>query len=261
MEWSFESSGPVEAEISVPAGSVEIEQGAEDRVAVVLEPMRGIGSHRAEELLAESDVAFDSGKLRVHVPERHFRQVDVRCVVRIPEHSPVVTKTASADVASRVVLASYDGTSASGDIALSSVDRGVVVKTASGNLTCDEVGGSLRVKSASGDVSVRHAGGEVDVGVASGDVDLGDAAASVKVRSASGDVRIGKAASGRVRVETASGDVTIGVAPGAGAYLDVTSVSGDVTSELPFESEGADAATLELLCRTVSGDVSVEAAE
>ncbi len=259
MERSFEADGPVEADVVVPAGAIDVTRAEENRVTVVLEPSRD--SRRADQAIADSEVTFADGKLRVHVPERAFRNVELQCHLRLPEGSALATKTASADVQSSVVLGAFDGTSASGDTELKEVTGDVRHGSASGDFRCEAVGGALRLRTASGDVSIGRAAGDVKLTLASGDARIDDAEASVEVRSASGDVRIGSVRRGRVRAQTASGDVAIGVAEGVGAYLDVTTVSGDTRCTLPFQERvpgtGAD---LEIVARTVSGDVVVQRA-
>lgn len=258
MEWEFEASGPVDADIGIPAGLIDVVAAAEGTVGVTLEALhRG---RRAEELVAAAEVSFGGGKLRIELPERRIRSVEVRCTVSLPPGSSLTTRTASAGLRCPVRLARFSGTTASGDVVLAEVEADVDVKSASGDLEVAEVGGKLAVRTASGDVSVRRTAGDVHVASASGDLELGDAGGPVKVESASGDVTIGRASSGRVHVSTASGDVTVGVAAGVGAYLDVSTVSGSTSTTLPFSEEAVDAAVLEIVCRTVSGDVTIRKA-
>lgn len=256
MEWEFEAPGPVEAGMEVPAGRIDVVPAGGSKVVVDLVAL----GRRADELIEASDVSFENGVLRVHVPDRHFRNVDVRCTVSLPEGSSLTTRTASADVHCGIRLSRFSASTASGDMSVEDVDGDVSVKAASGDLHCGAVAGGLQVRTASGDVSVASTGGDAHVTLASGDLEIGEAAGSVRAESASGDVRIGRASAGRIQVSSASGDVTIAVAPGVGAYLDVTTVSGDSTTTLPFTDQGSDAATLEIVCRTVSGDVAIRRA-
>jgi hypothetical protein len=258
MEWNFEASGPVEADIAVPAGMIDVVRSTGNTITVDLQAL-GTG-RRSDEVLAATEVSFAGEALRVKVPDRFGRNAEVRCTVSLPEGSALATRTASADVDCPVPLDRYSGSTASGDVALGNVEHDVSVKSASGDLQCAEIGGRLQALTASGDVSVRKAGGEARVTTASGDVEILDACASLKVGTASGDVHVGRAFAGKVQVESASGDLAIGVAAGVGAYLDVTTVSGDTNTTLPFTEEGAGGAVLEIVCRTVSGDVSIRKA-
>ena len=77
-----------------------------------------------------------------------------------------------------------------------------------------------------------------------------------RVRTASGDVKVGSVATGRTDITSASGDVDVDVAAGIGVYLDLSTLSGNATSDLEAAAGGHDAAVT-LRCRTISGDVRV----
>ncbi|HTX62631.1 MAG TPA: DUF4097 family beta strand repeat-containing protein [Acidimicrobiales bacterium] len=259
MEKTFETEGPIEAEVRVPAGVIEVQASDANTAAVLLEPVRA--SRGAHELLADTEVSLVGGTLRVHVPDRTLRNVDIRCSLRLPGGSALATRTASADVAVSMALRAFEGTTASGDVTLGDVAQDVSHRSASGDFKCGTVGGRLHVRTASGDVAVRRASGRVELALASGDAHVEDAEGSVGVRSASGDVRLDCVRRGRVHAATASGDVTVGVAAGVAAHLDVTTVSGDTGCMLPFdEHAGASDPALEIVARTVSGDVVVRGA-
>ena len=104
-------------------------------------------------------------------------------------------------------------------------------------------------------MSVGTAAG-ADVETASGDVRIGQVSGGVTVRTASGNVQIEAASGPRADVKAASGDISVGVAPGIGVYLELSSLSGTVSSELePGQETGK--ADMTLYCRTISGDVRV----
>src|SRR5581483_8593023 len=94
-----------------------------------------------------------------------------------------------------------------------------------------------------GDVDVRHVAGETKINSASGDVTLGEVETDLRVRTASGDQEVQSAASGTVELQSASGDVEVGIRRGSRVYVDLSSMSGDTSSELdlsdaPSSSEG-----------------------
>ena len=95
---------------------------------------------------------------------------------------------------------------------------------------------------ASGDLTIERADGDV-------------AATHRERRRARSTAASGK----RVDVKATSGDISIAVTPGIGVYLDLSTLSGTVSSELEptDESGGAD---MTLYCRTISGDVRIRRA-
>lgn len=261
MEWSFVAVGPVHANLEVPAGRVDVRPAAEAGapVLVSLEPERP-GSRRAEEQIAASRVTFAAGQLEVSVPSRSFKTTGIVCRVDLPPGSSLAVTSASADVSCTGTVADCSVTTASGDVALGDVEGDLRVVTASGDVRCGHVASRLDVKGASSDVRVASVGGRAEIVVASGDVEVGDAAASVQVASRSGDCSVRRAREGEIRVDTASGDITVGVAAGVGAYLDVKTLSGDMSCTLPFDETEPGDAKLRIVCNTASGDIEIMSA-
>jgi hypothetical protein len=256
VEWTFESSGAVQAHVEVPAGSVDVDPSTDGLVLVRLES-------DSVELLESATVTMTDNRLEIRVRARHFLSGvggEVRCTVSLPEGSSLSYRTGSADLRCPIPLAEFDGKTASGEVTIGDVRADASLTSASGDFHCGDVGGRLAVKTASGDITVGRVGAEIQVSMASGDIDIVEAAQSMSVSTASGDVRVRCARSGRLKANSASGDIDIGVAPGVGAYLDVTSVSGDMECSLPVRAERPGAAQLEIICRTVSGDVRILAA-
>ena len=77
--------------------------------------------------------------------------------------------------------------------------------------------------------------------------------------ASSGDVSLARVAAGAVSLASLSGDLDVGVAPGIGLYLDLSSLSGQITNELD-DSGAEQTADARLTCRTVSGDVRIHRA-
>jgi DUF4097 and DUF4098 domain-containing protein YvlB len=164
-----------------------------------------------------------------------FGSLDV--TVEVPEGSSCLAHSASADVSCTGELSALD------------------VHTASGDVSAERVSGLAQVVTASGDIQV-GAAAEARVESASGDVRIEQADGAVTVRTASGDVWIAQTSGRRTEVKSASGDISVAVARGIGVYLDLSSLSGTVSSELePAQENGG--ADLTVQCRTISGDVHV----
>ncbi|MGH9303676.1 MAG: DUF4097 family beta strand repeat-containing protein [Acidimicrobiales bacterium] len=258
MKWDFKTTGPIEADVSLGSGLLEVRAAAGDELTVSLEAF-GRESRRAQEVIEASEVTFGDGRLRVHVPTRPFKAVEVHCELCVPGGSSLGLRSASADLRCGVRLGALSAKTASGDVEIDRADK-VSFSSASGDLDCKQVDRALLVKAASSDVSVQSLDGEADLSLASGDIELGAVTGSLRVNTASGDVSVGRAGKGRLVVNTASGDVSVGVAAGIGAYLDATSLSGEMTCELPMQERSVDEAALEIVCRTMSGDIRIGAA-
>jgi DUF4097 and DUF4098 domain-containing protein YvlB len=229
--WEFPAQDPVDLQVRVHAGVVRVLAVPTQTATVTLD-----GNDR---LLAATRVEFDHGALSVVEPARlglgGFGSLDV--TVEVPEGSSCLAHSASADVSCTGELSALD------------------VHTASGDVSAERVSGLAQVVTASGDIQV-GAAAEARVESASGDVRIEQADGAVTVRTASGDVWIAQTSGRRTEVKSASGDISVAVARGIGVYLDLSSLSGTVSSELePAQENGG--ADLTVQCRTISGDVHV----
>ena len=253
--WEFAAAGPIAVDIELPAGSVNVTARPATTVTVELRASHGAG----ERLLAETEVSFESETLRVHAPKRSSIRghASLDLDVEVPEGSSVKFETASADVALDGQFGPVRGTTASGDVRVDQVGGDTELTVASGDVRLEAATEDVRVNSASGDVAIGQAGGDIIAKTASGDVWVHHAGQSVTAKTASGDIRVDSIAAGLADATTVSGDVTLAVVPGTGLYMDISTLSGDVSSDLESDaSVGAEGeASLTVSCRTVSGDI------
>ncbi len=228
--WDFPTNDPVDLQVRAATGDITVSAVATQTARVTLEGDEGF--------ITGARVEFDDGKLSVvgtGLPG--LRGLGLTVTAELPEGSSCLVHTTAGDIRCTGRLGALD------------------VHTISGDVSAEEVSGLARVDTASGDIDLGSAA-EVRAESASGDVSLGQASGTVTVRTASGDVRIAEASGLRADVKSASGDIRVAVAPGIGVYLDLSSLSGTVSSELePAEDSGA--ASLTLNCRSISGDVRV----
>lgn len=260
-QWDFPATEPIDLLVEVTAGSVRITADQTQAVTVNVRPAKP--GHHGDELAAEVRVDFADGRLEIVEPQRHnwmrFNSgLDVS--VTLPAGSHCWVTTASADVAVTGELGSLAAKTVSGQIAADAITGNAEVTTTSGRITINEAAGQVSAKSASGTVDLGHVGSDVEVTTVSGKVGIASASADATVRTASGRIRIGCLSRGRAEIVTVSGDVKVNVAKGTGVYLDMTSVSGRVTSELD-PSQACGEADLHLKCRSISGAIKVAKAE
>ncbi|WP_031158509.1 DUF4097 family beta strand repeat-containing protein [Streptosporangium roseum] len=273
----FQTSGPVALQVKFPAGDLNITAAPREDTLVEVrpaDPSRSLDVECAERTRVEQI----DGTIFIEAPERHLtlgRTPRLEVVVGLPEGSRVDSVTASAGVRMTGALDDVSVKTASGDVR---IDRcsGLTAKTASGDVTCDVTEGDAYVKTASGDVGLREVRGGAEISTSSGRTELGvvggsatvksasgrvrirAAGGSVQVKSASADVTVDTVARGNVSVKSSSGDVVIGVTAGTNAWLDVSSVSGDVGSSLDqADQPAAGAEQVEIHVRTTSGDISI----
>jgi hypothetical protein len=269
MQKTFEVTGPIELEIKLNSGEIEVDATDEvDRVEVELTAH----DEASQELIDNGRVELQQHQQRPHLivdmQQRRgggfnlgalFGRQGITCRVRMPRSSSLTVRTKSADVSARGTLSGANVATASGDVELDRVEGGVNVKGASSDLRVREVTGGVNVQTASGDVEVDVVRGPVNVASASGDVTIREAYGDVSANTVSGDQEHGAVLRGRLSANSVSGDVHIGVRRGSKVFLDCNTVSGDTTSELELTSDApaGDGPMLEIRAKTVSGDILI----
>jgi DUF4097 and DUF4098 domain-containing protein YvlB len=259
--WDFPCSDPVDISVDGwTSGSIVVSGEPTETVVVEVVSSRRSG---AAELLDQVRVEFDDGQLSIHGPRglSFGRRHGLDLTIKAPAGSSCAAKTASADLSCVGTLSAASLNTASGDLSAQTITGDVTVRSASGDIMLGETGGDLTVHTASGDTTATQVDGEVRINSASGDVTIGYCAGAVTSRTASGDVQLGAVVSGDIQLNSASGDVEVAVVPGIGVYLDLSSTSGSVRSELDEvgadEAAEADSAAVQIKVRTLSGDIRI----
>jgi hypothetical protein len=248
-EHRFHTPEPIEIEIKVPVGDVDVETIDGDESLITVE-----GTEKMlDQLIVEQQGRRIVVELRGKKPFGVTIMIGdltwgsggrLRVRARVPHGSQALLATAAADMKLRGRVRSLDSKSASGDLVVTGeIERDATVKTVSGDVRLERVGGELRFTTVSGDVLVRSV------------------AKSVEGKAVSGDVRLESTREGTVTVQSVSGDIEVGVEAGTNLDVDAGSVSGDLSSEVPLGSEPGETEgsgpTLVLRGKTVSGDFRV----
>jgi DUF4097 and DUF4098 domain-containing protein YvlB len=263
---TFETPGPLELDLNVPAGKVELEATESATTEVELEPINGDDASRGliERTRVELRPRGDGHELVVEVPsERGFgirfgRTPEVRLRVRCPQGAKVKVRSRSADIEAHGSFGPTDVRTFSGDIEWGSVDGDGSLVSTSGDVRVAAVTGKLELKTVSGNAEIGTVAGDLKVDAVSGDVRVDDAEGSVTSKTVSGDQRL-TVAEGKVALVSVSGDLEARVRRGSRVFVDANAVSGDVSSELEL-SEATTTETgplVEIRARSVSGDVRI----
>lgn len=261
MRKEFEVPGPIEVDVRLSAGEIELDATLEGRAEVELIAH----DEEAQRRIEQARIELSGNRLLIDVPKQRgslvlrFGRADITCRIACPDHSSASVKTGSADVQARGTLGRLDVATASGDVEAEVIDGDAKVKSASGDVSIREVTGRFSHQSASGDAEVRVVRGPADAATASGDLAIDEAWSDVRANTASGDLRLGAVVHGTVSANAVSGDVEIGVRRGSTVYLDCNTVSGDTHSELEHTGElpAGDGPLVEIKARTVSGDIHI----
>jgi DUF4097 and DUF4098 domain-containing protein YvlB len=250
-EHRFATPLPVELDVQVPVGDIQVETTDGDESFV------NVTGH--EKLVEQTEVRLDGNRLvvklkgkkpfgiTISIGDFNFVQHGtngMKVVVRVPHSSTATITTASADMKLKGLYEQLEVKSASGDLTLTG-----------------EIAGDATIKSVSGDLRVGPVGGDLKVQTVSGDVQAGSVGGSIESKTVSGDIRIDSVREGTVTAQSVSGDIELGIAAGTSLDVDAGSVSGDLSSEVPLGREPGIAAdggpTLVVRGKTVSGDFRV----
>jgi DUF4097 and DUF4098 domain-containing protein YvlB len=233
---TFSTPEPPSLRITIPSGDIRLETSETAETTVRLD---GPNEDEARIEQRRNEIVIEIEKRKL------FGRGDHDLVVTAPIGASVDVNSASADIR---------GEGRFGE---------VEIDTASGDVTFDSVDGRFEANSASGDVRIDFVGGDLRVNSASGDVTIGEAEHDAKIRTASGDIVIRSAARGKLDITSASGDVEVGIRRGSKVFIDASSMSGDMSSDLELTDAPApetDGPNIDFRARTMSGDVLVRRA-
>jgi hypothetical protein len=265
MQKSFDVQGPVELDVRLTSGDIEVDPSAEGRVEIELIAHDEESQRLVDNARIELSPHGHRPTILVDVPQKKgfsisiFGRSGIECRIRCPHDSGLSVRTKSADISTRGTIGGLNVQTASGDLDVNRVSGGVNVKSASSDFSAREVGGGVNIQTASGDIDLSIARGPINVTSVSGDISIGEAYDNVNANSVSGDQDHGAVMQGVVAAHSVSGDVTIAVRRGSKAFLDCTTVSGDTTSELELTSDApaGDGPLVEIRAKTVSGDIRI----
>jgi hypothetical protein len=261
---TFESAGPIRADINVEYGSVRVIAG--DRKTTVVDVRPADDKRKADVEAAEKTrVDFVDGRLELRAARpRHLglfgRPGLIEVVVQLP---------AGSDIRGLVSYGDFDVDGRVGDCA---------IKTSYGNVRVGEAE-AVDVHTSYGDINVGRAAGAAEISLSWGTIRVGEAHAATNIKSAGGDiviektrgdiqartsygeVRVAKAAGGSLNLATSFGAVRVGVAEGTPTRLDLLTETGKVRNELE-ESDGQPKTkdTLTVRAQTKFGDITISRA-
>lgn len=279
---TFDTPEPILATIDTLGGHVWI--NASDRIDTVVEVRPTDESEDSDVKLVEQTVVeYANGELSVKTPKSKIRTLiigpigrpaSIEVTVSLPSGSRVDAKTWG-QIRSEGRLGDSTFNTAAGSIRLDQTGRlklhtgaGDVsvgrsaghtdATTSTGKIWLGEIDGTAVVKSSNGDITLGEVTGDVQLKTANGDITVERALAAVDAKTAAGSVRVGEVVRGSAVLETGFGQVEVGIAEGTAAWLDVSSKSGSVRSDLDAAAapEPSDE-TVEVRARTGYGDIVI----
>ena len=199
-EHRFHTPDPVELEVHVPVGDIQVETVDGDESFVSVTGNEKLVEQTRVELEGRKLIVSLKGKkpfgITISIGDFSFGTGGLHVTVRVPHSSTAALATAAADMKLRGRYGSLETKSASGDLTVTGeIEADATINSVSGDVRVGPVGGELRVTTISGDVLVASVGG------------------SIESKTVSGDVRFDSVREGTLTAQSVSGDIELGVAP------------------------------------------------
>ena len=282
----FETGVPLELDVSVTIGRVEIVLDGDSGARVELRHDRGeqqpwvagvnsllswVGERFGDQLgvdpsgsspaeaVRQSRIEKLGNRLVVSAPKAwQLRNVALAVKVHAPAGSHVEVRAGAADVTVTGSAGRVDLLTGSGEVKLDRADGSATIRTGSGGVKLGPTLGGLQLRSGSGHVEASSIAGSATLATGTGDVWLGAVSGEVMARTGSGDLSVADAASGSLDLITGSGEVRIGIRGGTAAEVDLTSSAGRVSSELDVADTAPEGGVkLKVRARTGTGNAVV----
>jgi DUF4097 and DUF4098 domain-containing protein YvlB len=262
---TYDIPGRLRLKLKLPAGQIELNTHEQPVAEVEVEPIgRDSASVEAAENVSQELRERGGGDYELTVESSgrrgglaFWRDAALRFTITVPRGTHVEVETASADIDAQGGYGKVRAATASGEITFGEIEGDATIKSVSGDVEIGSLAGRAECKTVSGDLLLPRVGGDATLHTVSGDMHLGEAGGSVKSKSVSGDLRLDSVRRGDLRLMSVSGDMRIGIAQGVRLWMDVTSVSGKMVSELDASDGGGASPEVELRieARSTSGDI------
>ena len=212
-------------EVNTIAGSVDVVGWDRDQVEIT-----GTLGENVEKL----EITGDANELKISVEPEHgaHGKVEAELSIKVPTRASVEIDTVSADLSVQRLAGSAD------------------LQAVSGKITVADRPSSLEVESVSGGVTVAFAPDRSDLEAVSGDIEIADGTGNLEVSNVSGDIAVKGGQLDGASVETVSGAIHWDAAIAGRGPFDMESMSGSVALTVP----ASVAADFEV--STFSGNIS-----
>ena len=280
MNWSFDTSGPIGADVDISAGSVHFIAGDGNRAVVTVNPSNQ-AAKKDVDAAEKARVDFSGTRLSVVVPKpgglmayisfSDWGLVDV--TVELPSGSALVARTGVGELRADGDFGAVDLKSAAGDIRVDRILTGRLVSaagrltltgssgdtelTTAGDMEIGRIDGAAQVKNLNGLTHIEEVTGVLKVKSANGDIVVDRAQSDLHGRTANGSIVVGELVRGAVSLATASGAIDIGIADGTSAFVDAGTQYGRVRNGLEPTTSPGSGERVEIRARTAFGDIDI----
>lgn len=280
MSWTFDTSGPIAAEVDIAAGSIHLIAGDREETLVTVNPVNPSSKFDVE-AAEKARVGMSGARLSVDVPKpggimayisfRDWGLVDV--TIELPTGSSVDAKTGAGSVRADGEFGDMVARSGAGDIHVDSASArklssgagrlrlessvGDTELVTAGDMEIGRIDGPAKVKNLNGWTHIGEVTGSIKVTSANGDIAVDEAQADIHGRTANGNITVARLVRGTATFATGSGAIVIGIASGTSAWVDAGTQFGQVRNTLEPAGGPETTERLEIRARTSFGDIDI----
>jgi DUF4097 and DUF4098 domain-containing protein YvlB len=196
-----------------------------------------------------------------------WSNIAIRYEVTVPEKYKLNLQTSGGDVVVTKVEGVVKVETSGGDIKLNQIKGNSEISTSGGDISIEDLSGNISASTSGGDVRMKKFIGDVDVSTSGGDIQLYGAEGKVDASTSGGDISLDYAGSNKgIHLGTSGGDIHIKVDKDFSAEVDLTTLGGDISTNLPVTVVHKKSSELKgklnsggniLECSTIGGDISV----
>ena len=255
-EFSFNVSSPAKIKLDNISGSVKIEPGEDGIIHVMAIKHQGHGDTDKTRIEC---VQTEDGTVSISTKFSDFgwnflfgsQVCDVEYVVKAPAQCSLIVN----GVSNSLNVSGFEGA--------------FKFKTVSGDLRLNSLIGPLKIDSVSGDIQGENLSGSIQLNSVSGDIHLRESKLnSADAKTVSGDVSLQiNLSEGPYKFNTVSGDIRLVVPGSTNCQVEMKSVSGDFSTNLPVNQSTythgnhlarVGSGGVEVTLKSVSGDLLLE---
>ncbi|WP_017556498.1 DUF4097 family beta strand repeat-containing protein [Nocardiopsis baichengensis] len=261
---TFDTPGPITADIDVVAGGLQITASDRADTAVSVRPL---DPGKDADVRAADQVQVDcsGGRLTVATQKsglgRMLQKGMVEITVELPADSHLQVRADFVNVRGEGRLGGARVRLSTGNVLLDRLAGKAEITTGTGRIRVQEMDGTAALKTTTGTITVGTATGSLHMASATGDLTADRVLDSVEAKAAHGNILLGEAVRGRVDLRSSYGELEVGIRSGTAAWIDAASEHGTVRSSLE-EADGPESSedTVEVHARARFGDVVVRRA-
>lgn len=237
---TFQVSGPVRLELANGSGDSRITAGAGGEVRVHGEfRVRSLsherGRQRMDEVEANPPVSQEGNLIRIGSSSRHSHGSDnltIDYTIVVPLDTEIRGITGSGDINAGGVRGPVNFIAGSGRVTASEIVGDVQALAGSGEIHLSDVQGRVQATAGSGEITLNAVKGETRLQAGSGRIQVAQPGDMVVASAGSGKIIVTGATSD-LRLRGSSGGITVDGDPGASAYWDFRTSSGNVELHVP----------------------------